>query len=363
MQFEEAMVRLSEWAGDPLAGLMIGTLVGLTFGFCAQRSTFCLRSAAVEVARGQLGRRLAIWLLAFATALFWVQIARVGGLFDPAASWMMQATASWSGAIIGGLIFGFGMVLARGCSGRLVVLAGTGNLRSMVAGMVFAITAQATIAGVLQPVRLSIAGVWASDGANHDLLSDVLSLPPIAGVVIGAVIALLAILVALRAGTQMPKLVFASGAGFAVAVGWLLTYNLSTVAFDPVQVNSVTFSGPSGVFLNHILSRAGSFSFELALVPATLVGSFIGGLVGRELRWESYSSAGQMVRSIAGGALMGFGGVLAAGCAIGAGLSGTSIFVATAWLTTLCFFIGSWAADLIFDREAAQAGAPVQVQR
>ena len=47
---------------------------------------------------------------------------------------MMAVPGSWSGAILGGLLFGVGMVLARGCSGRLLVLAATGNLRSVVAG-------------------------------------------------------------------------------------------------------------------------------------------------------------------------------------------------------------------------------------
>ncbi|MDO5658021.1 MAG: YeeE/YedE family protein [Paracoccus sp. (in: a-proteobacteria)] len=356
----EQMANLSERFGDPLSGLMIGTVVGLVFGFCAQRSALCLRSAAVEVARGQAGPRLAIWLLAFSTALLWVQLARHSGLFDPAASWILRSSASWSGAIIGGLVFGFGMVLARGCSGRLVVLAGTGNLRAIVAGMVFAITAQATLAGALRPVRDTVAGLWVASG-NSPELTATFGLPPVSGVALGFAAGLVAIAIAWRAQTPALKLLLSCGAGFAVAVGWVATFTLSEAAFDPVTVNSVTFSGPSGNLLMYVLNRIGGFSFELALVPATLVGAFIGGVVGRELQWQSYSSTAQMMRSIIGGALMGFGGVLAAGCAVGAGLSGTSILAVTALITTICFYIGAWAADRIFDRAAAEAGAPVQV--
>ncbi|WP_217629737.1 YeeE/YedE thiosulfate transporter family protein [Paracoccus chinensis] len=39
---------------------------------------------------------------------------------------------------------------------------------------------------------------------------------------------------------------------------------------------------------------------------------------------ESFSSLRQMLRAIAGGVLMGFGGVLPLGCSIGQGLSGVS---------------------------------------
>lgn len=93
------------------------------------------------------------------------------------------------------------------------------------------------------------------------------------------------------------------------------------------------------------------------------IGAFLGGLAGRELKWEAYHDAPQMLRSLAGGALMGFGGMLAGGCAIGAGLTGTSVFNATLWLAAIMFFAGAWIGDHIFDRKAAEAAAPVQVQR
>jgi len=50
---------------------------------------------------------------------------------------------------------------------------------------------------------------------------------------------------------------------------------------------------------------------------------------------------------------MGFGGMLAGGCAVGAGLSGAAIFTATAWVT-LC---AMWAAAAITDRIVDQRPA------
>jgi uncharacterized membrane protein YedE/YeeE len=43
---------------------------------------------------------------------------------------------------------------------------------------------------------------------------------------------------------------------------------------------------------------------------------------------------------------MGFGGMLAGGCAVGAGLSGASVFTITSWVT-LCAI---WAAAALTDR-------------
>jgi hypothetical protein len=44
-------------------------LIGVAFGFMAQRSRFCLRSAVIEFARNHMGGKLTVWLFAFATAV------------------------------------------------------------------------------------------------------------------------------------------------------------------------------------------------------------------------------------------------------------------------------------------------------
>ena len=99
--------------GDDGALGAAGLAVGLVFGVMAQRSRFCLRAATVEVAEGHLGPKLSIWLIAFFTALALVQGAVAPGFLDLGAARVLAATGSLSGAILGGLIFGAGMVLAR----------------------------------------------------------------------------------------------------------------------------------------------------------------------------------------------------------------------------------------------------------
>lgn len=73
---------MTDALGDLPSAALLGLFVGVLFGAAAQRSAFCLRAATVEFARGQLGPRLAVWLLAFSSALIWVQALRLGGLLD-----------------------------------------------------------------------------------------------------------------------------------------------------------------------------------------------------------------------------------------------------------------------------------------
>ncbi len=125
--------------------------------------------------------------------MIWVQGAQLLGLFRSDDARMMAVTGSWSGAIIGGLMFGAGMVLARGCSGRLLVLAATGNLRSVISGLIFAVVAQMALHGWLAPAREALAGLWVTPGGRNVDLLAMLSLPQAAGLVLGVAVAALAL--------------------------------------------------------------------------------------------------------------------------------------------------------------------------
>jgi len=341
---------LLDHISEPQLGALFGLLTGLIFGVAAQRSNFCLRAATVEFARGQFGPRMAVWLLTFSTALVWVQGAQLAGLFRAEEARMMAVPGSWSGAVIGGLMFGAGMVLARGCSGRLLVLAASGNLRSLVSGLVFAVTAQMALHGWLSPLRDSLARLWVTDGGRNVDLRAALGLPDESALLLGLVLAAGAIWLARRQAIGTRVLVFASGVGFAVAVGWVLTFRLAQVSFDPMPVTSATFSGPSANTLMYLLTSGGSLDFDIGLVPGVVLGAFLSAILSRRFRFEGFDGEGTMRRALTGAVLMGFGAMLAGGCAIGAGVSGGSIMVATAWLALLSMWVGAVITDFLVDQ-------------
>jgi len=341
-----------ERIGEAPTAAVFGLVTGAVFGVSAQRARFCLRAATVEFARRQMGASVAVWLLTFSTALAWVQGAELLGLMRSEDARMMAVTGSWSGAIIGGLMFGAGMVLARGCSGRLLVLAATGNLRSVMSGLIFAVFAQMSLHGWLSPLRDKLASLWMTSGGTNVNLLDILRLPEWFGLALGLLSAVLAVVIARRAGMGMHRLVFASGVGFAVALGWVLTFNLSQVAFDPVTVTSATFTGPSANTLMFFLSREPVLEFDVGLVPGVFLGAFLASVVSGEFRFQGFEGERNMRRAMTGAALMGFGGMLAGGCAIGAGVTGTSIFVGTAWLALFCMWVGAMVTDFIVDQGA-----------
>lgn len=344
------VLNLVERVGEAPTAAILGLLTGLIFGVSAQRSRFCLRAAAVEFARGQMGDKVAVWFLTFSTALVWVQGASLLGLMHPADARMMAVPGSWSGAIIGGLIFGSGMVLARGCSGRLLVLASTGNLRSLVSGLIFAVVAQMSLKGWLAPIRDSLAGIWTTSGGRNLNLLTMLHMPDWAGFAIGLGFAILALILAQKNHISNRRLIFGAGVGFAVAMGWVLTYSLAQVGFDPVQIESATFTGPSARTLMFFLDSSAVLEFDIGLVPGVVIGAFAASVLSGDFRFQGFEDEANMRRAMTGASLMGFGGMLAGGCAIGAGVTGGSIFAGTAWLALFCMWIGAMVTDYAVDQ-------------
>lgn len=345
--FDIDLTPLLDALGERETTALAGAIIGVLFGVCAQRSRFCLRAAVVEFASGAIGQRTALWLLAFSTAVFWVQAGLAADALNLDEARWRTAVGSMSGAILGGLLFGVGMVLARGCPGRLLVLAASGNLRSLLSGLVFAVVAQITLQGALAPSRDALAGLWTTSGPNPDVLAEL-------GVWRGGMVAALAavvtaLVVARNAQVSARVLWFGSGVGFAVACGWWITGQLADQTFDPTPIESLTFSGPSANALMFLLEPVGVVDFNIGLMPGVVIGAAVAAWIFGEWRWEGWSDPAQMRRSLIGAAAMGYGAMLAGGCAIGAGVTGASTFALTAWVALTAFWIGGAISHRIVD--------------
>ncbi|MBT3768090.1 MAG: YeeE/YedE family protein [Rhodospirillales bacterium] len=329
-----------------------GLAVGLAFGVLAQRSRFCMRSAVIEFFRAGAGQNVAVWMLAFAAAIVATQGAILGGLLDVSNARQLTGQGSLSGAIIGGLMFGAGMVLAQGCASRILVLSATGNLRAFVSGLILTIIAQSSLRGILSPVREWTAGLWVVSGEAARGLSVVLNLSDITPMIFGVVLLAAALVLAIRQGVSRWVMVGTTSVGLTIMAGWLVTYKISLQSFSLVAVKSISFIGPSADTLMGLINHPElPLVFDLGLIPGVFAGSFFAALLGRELKLQSFSAEGQpMPRYIAGAVLMGFGGMLAGGCAVGAGMTGGSVFSLTAWVTLVSMWAGGGLTDYLVDR-------------
>ncbi|MFO7757110.1 MAG: YeeE/YedE family protein [Roseovarius sp.] len=342
------LVTILDIYGDAAVLAMAGALVGVIFGAAAQHSRFCLRSASVEVAERGFGPSLSIWIVAFSAAVLMVQGAIAFGGLDVSQSRQLAATGSLSGAIIGGLMFGAGMILARGCASRLLVLSATGNLRALITGLVLTVVAQSALRGVLAPAREGLAGLWLVPGGSaRDLLAHLGLTSAVAAGIAGLVL-VAGVTLARAHRVRVTHTIAAAGVGGAVGLGWMATYAISQTSFEIIPVSSITFTGPStDTLMGLVNSTSLPLGFGVGLVPGVFVGAAAMALVTREWRIQRFGPDTPMENYLAGAALMGFGSMLAGGCAVGAGMSGGAILALTAWVAVGAMWMGAMAMHLL----------------
>lgn len=331
------------------ASVWLGMSLGLGFGVLAFLTRFCLR-------RGLAGPReerrsaLTTWLLALSVAVLGTQALAWGGWLEVTDHRLLTPSLPVLQVALGGALFGAGMVLTRGCLSRLTVLAGSGNLRAVVVLGVAALVALATQKGALAPLRTAVSGFE----VPVDRLPQLFLFAPIA---ITLFLLLKTRLSALQTGLAVLL-------GALIPLGWLGTGLLLQDEFDPIAIDSIAFTGPwaDSMFWSVAASSIDG-NFGTGLIAGVLLGAFIIAVMTRQFKWQGFESSAQMGRYLSGGALMGYGGVLAGGCTVGAGLSGLAILSVTALVALGAIVTGALVTDRIIlrrltSRSNGESGAP-----
>lgn len=344
-------VPLIDAIGEPATALAGGVALGAVFGIAAQRSRFCTRSAVIDLVRNGDRRAFAVWAAGFATALLCVQVMLNIGALSVAETRFFSSAQSLSGAVLGGLAFGVGMAMTRGCVSRLVVLAASGNLRAVFGLLVVALFGWMTFAGALIPLRDAVAGLLTTGSTGGNDLLAFGGFGRSVGIVLGVAALLAALALAALSKASPARFVGGAVVGLAVAAGWWFTWQLSTQVFDPVQVESLSFVRPFATTLMLAAGILSAAAIDQGLLIGTVLGAGLAALVSGEFRVVTFSEPGApgIMRYAIGAALMGFGGILAVGCTVGAGLTGGSVLALSSITALLAMMLGAALADRAID--------------
>lgn len=340
-------------AGPP--GLALGGFViGAVFGAITQRTNFCTMGALVDAATFSDWRRFRAWMLAVAVAIVGAQMLVVGGIVDLTRSPYLAPTLNWAGHILGGLMFGVGMVLAGGCASKNLARAGGGDLRALLTLVVLGIAAFVAIGGVIAPARIALESATAIDlkriglGSQSAgaLLAPILprGLDAEIAVALLAAVALVAWIIGSTAFRSSPIHVFSGiGIGLCVVAGWALT-GLADDEFAarPSPPMSLTFVRPTGDAIEWLQRyTAGPVpGFGVATVFGALAGAGLSAWLAGRFRVTTFSGAADTSRSLVGAVLMGVGGVLALGCTVGQAITGLSTLAIGSILTFAAIVAG-----------------------
>ncbi|MEO5734016.1 MAG: YeeE/YedE family protein [Rubrivivax sp.] len=334
-----------------LPGLMATVLwaafaLAAAFGAIAQRTHFCTMGAVADIVNIGDWRRMRMWVMAIGVAMIGFNAMVGAGLVQAASTIYAGPRLIWLSNIVGGLLFGIGMVLASGCGSKTLVRVGGGSLKSLVVFFVLAVSAYATLRGVVAVARVAtIDRVAATLPAGQDLPSLVAHLSGGAprtlalwlGCGVGAALVLWSL--ARREGRSGDVLLGGLGIGAVIVGVWWVSGILGHVPEHPLtledtyigtntqRMESLSFVAPVAYTVDWLILFSDASKVLTIGIVSTLgviVGSAAAAVAGRSFRWEGFGGTEDTANHLVGATLMGIGGVTAMGCTIGQGLSGVS---------------------------------------
>lgn len=334
----------SQWL-VPLTGL----LVGLLLGGVARWNHFCTLSALERFWFADDSTGLRTWVLAAAIALLTTQLMQALGIINISGSFYLAPRLSLVGSIAGGLMFGFGMALVGTCSFGALVRLGGGSLRSLIVVVAIglaALTAQRGIIGrwrveYLEPLALDLRSLGSQ--SIGDLASELIGMPvqlPVALILAGCLLIWVFSNAAYRKNGR--SIFTGMVVGSCVTAGWYLCYRLSQTLFEPVQLESASFVMPPGELVFGLIAVTGSVpDYGVGLVVGVISGAVMVAWADDDLRWEACDDARELSRHLSGAFFMGTGGVLAAGCTVGQGITGVSTMALSAPIVLISIAVGA----------------------
>ena len=333
------------------------------FGFIAQRTHFCTMGAISDIVNMGDWTRMRMWGMAVGIAMIGFYGMAWMGWIDPTQSIYTGNRVIWLSAVVGGALFGFGMVLASGCGSKTLVRIGAGSLKSLVVFFVMGLAAFATLRGVTAVLRVNtvdkVSFEMASGSALPAWLAGATGMEPALTGLMFALIAGGGLVIWALVGRDFRtgnNLLAGIGLGLVVISMWWISGRLGFVAEHPETLEAVylgsstgrmealTFTAPMAYTLDWIIFFSDTskvLTFAIVTVVGMVVGALVCALLEGSFRWEGFRSTQDTALHLAGAVCMGVGGVTALGCTVGQGMSGLSTLSVTSIIAVAGIMLGA----------------------
>ncbi|HET7559252.1 MAG TPA: YeeE/YedE family protein [Limnochordia bacterium] len=321
-----------------LAKIVLGGLTGIAFGYALQRGRFCVNTAFRDVLFIKDSTLLRALVLAISVQLLGVTVLRSLHFFNQ----IQIPPFFWQANLVGGYVFGLGMVLAGGCASGSCYRTGEGMLGSLIALIAFGITSLTTDSGALAPIERALrAQVLTAHGQP-------VTIDTLLGVNVWWVVAPIVVLAAWWVWRGRTVSHHSAGwswrtAGFAIGLigvaGWI-----TSAATGREFGFSVT--GPLRALFGYLATGNTAY---LDWGAWMLLGLILGANLSAALHAERklrLPKPNRLVQSLIGGVLMGFGAQIAGGCNIGHTFTGMATLSIASLATTTAIFAGGWTMIL-----------------
>lgn len=332
--------------------ILTGLALGAVLGFVLQRGRFCVTGAFRDV----FVTRNTLWLTAF---LVVIAVQAVGLVVLTATGTIAPKvqTLPLAAVVIGGLVFGYAIVMAGGCATGTYYRAGEGLVGSWIALGGYALTSAAMKYGFLAPLNDGLRSLRVPVTTIHASLG----LPAWPFVVALVVVVGLAV----RYHLAKPRLPMATIPPRRTGLAHLLLEKrwhpfatalvIGAIAIAAWPLSSATgrngglgITTPSANLVTYLVTgKPGAVDWGVLLVVGILVGSYAAAKAAGEFRVR-VPDATIATRSAVGGVLMGVGASWAGGCTIGNAMVETAQFTYQGWISFAAMLLGTGIAARVY---------------
>ncbi len=353
---------------------------GFIFGYILQRSRFCFAAGFRDIfmiRNTALTRAILLLLLLTSIGFFFIHLIRGGLLPNNGIIYPVGLHT-----VAGGVIFGFGLVIAGNCVSGCLMRMGEGYIMQWF-----------TFVGLMIGSALGAwnLGWW---GPRFIENSPKIFLPDTLGwfVTLAAYIILIIVLyfflfwyecstlkgISLFSFRKEPRFPPAKSLGQMLFTGRNWSYSFGAVALSITNVMTLYIWGKPAGITGELTHLAGWLSCRVGLLPSDwyyfekliffesrriylehpllylsagiVIGSFFASLLHREFRVRHPKSAKFIISALVGGILLGYSSRVAMGCNFGGFWGGISSFSLHGWVFGIFIFVGAYLGGKFFMR-------------
>ncbi|HEX8947455.1 MAG TPA: YeeE/YedE family protein [Dissulfurispiraceae bacterium] len=353
---------------DKIFCVMTAVCLGSFLGFIMQRGRFCLNSAFRDIFFLRDYTLFRAYLVCVVVAIIGSNLMEDLGLLmtiNEESGEIVRLTLVRQNFvpvanIVGGFLFGLGIVLAGGCASGIVFRFGEGQAAALVSIAGFLSGIVVTSNGPLSPVH-NYLKIFDFEilGKRNPALWDLFGQGPLVKWLTIAVFSALA-LVFISKGNPfhfVKKGVVAQGYPWELTglyIGILATVAWWISSFFGGVPQGLAITLPLRDFFTTLLSRTShaplpGFSFlgifkgswGIFFTLAIPLGAFLSAKDLHEFKWRTPNTK-EVVTGFSGGILMGVGAVFAGGCNLGHGITGISTMAVSSFVTVAAIVLGNW---------------------
>ena len=319
---------------------LLAILFGILYGVLAQRKQFCFSGSIKDFILFKHTRRTASLVVAISSAIICTQLMAYFYNIDFTQT-KYYIHINYLFLVIGGLMFGYGMMISDGCSSRHLIKLAQGDISSLYILITLGLFSYLTYSILSRYYDV----IYTNQIIKYFTFNNFLEV----SLFIILPILFIFLFLSLKKCKNFLQTLDGLAIGLLISIVWYATSIISDYYFIDISSQSLSFVYPIGKLMEFSLFGFNSqyLIFPVLIVIGVLIGAFTSSKFNKQYSKKymcdtSNQNPPKLFEKLKGGAYMGIGGILSIGCTVGQGLSGVSTLSSSSFIAILSIYISAF---------------------